>query len=141
MRQFPVGTAKRWEVVADQLGTGRTADAVATFAKQHAAKAASLAGDDFASFLASRKGSADVASEGGISTRETAFTDVQLQASDADSWSEAQDMALVAPMKAHPKGSDDKARWVAIAAEVGKSPSVCVKRVQALKEKVKKGDS
>ena len=141
MRQFPVGTAKRWEVVADQLGTGRTADAVATFAKQHAAKAASLAGDDFASFLASRKGSADVASEGGISTRETAFTDVQLQASDADSWSEAQDMALVAAMKAHPKGSDDKARWVAIAAEVGKSPAVCVKRVQALKEKVKKGDS
>ena len=143
MKQFPVGTAKRWEVVADQIGSGRTADAVASFAKQHAARAASLAGNAFDAFLASRKGSAEVASEGGISTRETAFTDVHISsATDADSWSEAQDLALVAAMKAHPKSGEDKARWGAIAAEVGnKSAAQCVKRVQTLKAAVKKSDS
>ena len=141
MKQFPVGTAKRWEVVADQIGSGRTADAVASFAKQHAARAASLAGNAFDAFLASRKGSAEVASEGGISTRDTAFTDVHVSG-DADSWSEAQDLALVAAMKAHPKSGDDKARWAVIAAEVGnKSAAQCVKRVQALKAAVKKSDS
>jgi len=144
MKQHPVGTAKRWEVIADVLGTGRTGDAVAHFAKEHAAKASSQAGNDYESFLAARKGSADVNADGGASTRETAFTDVQVGQAPAgeDEWTEAQDLALVTAMKVHTKdshGGDDKARWIAIAAEVqDKTAAQCVKRVAALKEAVKK---
>ena len=141
MKQFPVGTAKRWEVIADVLGTGRTGDAVADFAKHHAARAASQGADAYAAFLASRKGSAEVVADGGASTRETSFTDVTVGGA-GDTWTEAEDMALLAAMKAHPKdasGGDDKARWVAIAWDVpgGKTPAQCVKRVAALKDQMK----
>ena len=110
---------------------------MAAFVKNKLAAAPMTLGDDFQTFLASRKGSGNVVAEGGASTRETSFTDVAL----AEAWTEAQDLALVASMKAHPKGeaADEKARWLAIAADVpgGRGAAACVKRVAALKEKVK----
>ena len=137
MKKFPLGTAKRWEVIADELGTGRTGDAVAAFVKTRLAASPIREGDDFEAFLAARKGSGEVQAEGGASTRETSFSDVAL-----DLWSDAQDLALVQAMKAHPKGEagGDAARWAAIAAAVGggHTAAQCVKRVGALKAKMLK---
>jgi len=132
MKQFPVGTAHRWQVIADILGSGRTGDDVAAFAK--ASGGASSGRDDYESFLISRKGSGEVVADGGSSTRGTAFTDVMVGEA---AWTGEQDSKLVAAIKANPKtaGIDDKSRWAAIAAAVGgKSASECVKRVTALKE-------
>jgi hypothetical protein len=139
VKQFPVGTAKRWEIIAAAIGTGRSADDVAAFAKARGAigGAAAPSGDDYARFLAARKGSGDVADA--ASTRDTSFTDVAVGTGDA--WSAAQDAALAAALKAHPKTADgdDKARWTKIAAAVdGKTAAACVKRVAALKEMAKK---
>ena len=140
VKQFPVGTAKRWETVASAIGTGRGADEVAAFAKARGAigGAAAPTGDDYARFLAARKGSGDVADA--ASRRENSFTDVAINTSSEDGWSAEQDAALAAALKAHPKGDgDDKARWTKIAADVdGKSAAACVKRVAALKELAKK---
>jgi Myb-like DNA-binding domain len=137
MKKFPLGTAKRWEVIADELGTSRTGDEVAAFVKTRLASAPMKEGDDFQNFLASRKGTGEVLAEGGASTRESSFSDVQL-----DLWSSEEDLKLVAAMKAHPKGeakSADAARWAAIAADVGgHTPAQCVKRVAALKAKLAK---
>ena len=139
VKQFPVGTAKRWDTIAAAIGTGRSADDVAAFAKARGAigGAAAPTGDDYARFLAARKGSGDVADA--ASTRDTSFTDVAVGTGDA--WSAEQDAALAAALKAHPKGADgdDKARWTKIAAAVdGKTAAACVKRVAALKEMAKK---
>jgi len=120
-------------VIADVLGTGRSAAEVATFVKEKLAAAPMKEGDDFQNFLAARKGTGEVVAEGGASTRETAFSDVVL----AEGWTEAQDLALLGAMKANPKsaGGDEKARWLAIAAAVpGKAAAACVKRVAQLKE-------
>ena len=96
-------------------------------------------GDDFQTFLAARKGSGDVIAEGGASTRETSFSDVQL----AKSWSAADDAALVAAIKTHPRGggdADEAARWRAISAELpGRAAAECVSRLSALKDKLKAG--
>ena len=140
VKQYPVGTAKRWEAVATAVGTGRSADDVAAFAKARGAIGGGAApgGDDYARFLAARKGSGDVADA--ASTRDTSFTDVSVGAGD-DAWSAAQDAALAAALKANPKadGGDDKARWTKIAAAVdAKTAAQCVKRVAALKELAKK---
>jgi DnaJ family protein C protein 2 len=141
VKQFPVGTAKRWEAVATAVGTGRSADDVAAFAKARGAIGGGAApgGDDYARFLAARKGSGDVADA--ASTRDTSFTDVSVNGGGDDAWTAAQDAALAVALKANPKaeGGDDKARWTKIAAAVdGKSAALCVKRVAALKELAKK---
>ena len=121
-------------MIADELGTGRSGDEVAVFVKTRLASAPIKEGDDFQTFLAARKGTGEVLAEGGASTRESSFSDVSL-----DLWSDADDLRLVAAMKAHPKGEADAARWAAIAADVGgHTPAQCVRRVAALKAKLAK---
>lgn len=140
VKAFPVGTVKRWEAIASVIGTGRSGDDVAAFAKARGAIGGGAApgGDDYARFLASRKGDGAVADA--ASTRDTSFTDVKVGTGE-DAWSAAQEAALAAALKANPKapGVEDKARWLKVAAAVeGKSAAACVKRVAALRELAKK---
>ena len=141
-RAHPVGTVKRWELIADLLGTGRSGEEVAAHTKATLGSTTKSSQDDYAIFLASRKGTGEVKAEGGASTRETAFTDVAPAAATAGGWTAEQDLALVQAIKAHPKseGVDEKTRWVAIAVATPgghHSAAECIRRVAALREESK----
>ncbi|XP_010491158.1 PREDICTED: dnaJ homolog subfamily C member 2-like [Camelina sativa] len=158
MVKYPKGTSRRWEVVSEYIGTGRSVEEIlkatktVLLQKPDSAKA-------FDSFLEKRKPSASIASP--LSTREelgeslpTATTTTKASpsketvvansqssdnngeaggSSDTDGWSTVQERALVQALKTFPKETSQ--RWERVAAAVpGKTMIQCKKKFAELKE-------
>ncbi|KAL8209986.1 hypothetical protein R6Q57_006718 [Mikania cordata] len=155
--KYPKGTSRRWEVISEYIGTGRSVEEIlkatktVLLQKPDSAKA-------FDSFLEKRKPSVNISSP--LTTREevvgasSTVTPTPTQpdvvppklsqdankvelvgsSSDQDVWSAAQETALVQALKTFPK--DTNARWDRVAAAVpGKSVIQCKKQFALLKEK------
>ncbi|XP_071730565.1 uncharacterized protein [Rutidosis leptorrhynchoides] len=153
--KYPKGTSRRWEVISEYIGTGRSVEEIlkatktVLLQKPDSAKA-------FDSFLEKRKPSVSIASP--LTTREevvgpTEPNVVQAQAevvepklkqdadkvepggssSDQDAWTPVQEKALVQALKTFPKETNQ--RWERVAAAVpGKTMNQCKKQFALLKE-------
>ncbi|CAA7054133.1 unnamed protein product [Microthlaspi erraticum] len=158
MIKYPKGTSRRWEVISEYIGTGRSVEEIlkatktVLLQKPDSAKA-------FDSFLENRKSSASIASP--LSTREESgeslpagtttkakpvkeavvgqSSDNNGEASgstDADAWSAVQERALVQALKTFPKETSQ--RWERVAAAVpGKTMNQCKKKFAELKELIR----
>uniref|UniRef100_A0A1J3EUT3 DnaJ-like protein subfamily C member 2 n=1 Tax=Noccaea caerulescens TaxID=107243 RepID=A0A1J3EUT3_NOCCA len=163
MIKYPKGTSRRWEVISEYIGTGRSVEEIlkatktVLLQKPDSAKA-------FDSFLENRKPSASIASP--LSTREESgeslpagtttkakpvkeavvgkssssqSSDNNGEASastDVDSWSAVQERALVQALKTFPKETSQ--RWERVAAAVpGKTMNQCKKKFAELKELIR----
>ncbi|KAL7594589.1 uncharacterized protein LOC111908545 [Lactuca sativa] len=149
--KYPKGTSRRWEVVAEYIGTGRSVEEIlkatktVLLQKPDSAKA-------FDSFLEKRKPAVSIASP--LTTREEVDgvsvsvsvgpTESQPQpsqseeagssGSDQDVWTPVQETALVQALKTFPKEINQ--RWERVAAAVpGKTVNQCKKQFALLKEK------
>ncbi|KAD6453670.1 hypothetical protein E3N88_08376 [Mikania micrantha] len=155
--KYPKGTSRRWEVISEYIGTGRSVEEIlkatktVLLQKPDSAKA-------FDSFLEKRKPSVNISSP--LTTREEVVgasstvsptptqpdvappklsqdaNKVELvgSSSDQDVWSAVQETALVQALKTFPK--ETNARWDRVAAAVpGKSVVQCKKQFALLKEK------
>ncbi|XP_057545435.1 uncharacterized protein LOC130824442 [Amaranthus tricolor] len=160
MQKYPKGTSRRWEVISEYIGTGRSVEEILK-----ATKTVLLQKPDnsraFDSFLEKRKPAASIASP--LSSREevqhvsgvngsdpspTSAPDstnatsssssneqgsVAASVSDQDVWSSVQERALVQALKTFPKETPQ--RWERIAAAVpGKTVNQCKKQFTSLKE-------
>ncbi|OMO62861.1 hypothetical protein COLO4_32862 [Corchorus olitorius] len=162
MQKYPKGTSRRWEVVSEYIGTGRSVEEIlkatktVLLQKPDSAKA-------FDSFLEKRKPAQSIASP--LSTREEidgvskpsgaessavktvspedpgkiANNPVEVSAngisssSEQDVWSAVQERALVQALKTFPKETSQ--RWERVAAAVpGKTVNQCKKKFALLKE-------
>ncbi|CAH2054053.1 unnamed protein product [Thlaspi arvense] len=160
MIKYPKGTSRRWEVISEYIGTGRSVEEIlkatktVLLQKPDSAKA-------FDSFLEKRKPNVSIASP--LSTREelgeslpttttTKAKPVKETAvgkssgsqssenngeasgsSDTDGWSAVQERALVQALKTFPKETTQ--RWERVAAAVpGKTMIQCKKKFAELKE-------
>ncbi|KAG9454940.1 hypothetical protein H6P81_007844 [Aristolochia fimbriata] len=162
MQKYPKGTSRRWEVISEYIGTGRSVEEIlkatktVLLQKPDSAKA-------FDSFLEKRKPAHSIASP--LTTREEiggspvpaaatgetprqgdSLQNERLQASagssvqngvsssgDQDVWSATQEKALIQALKAFPKETSQ--RWERVAAAVpGKTVNQCKKKFAALKE-------
>ncbi|GJN37116.1 hypothetical protein PR202_gb26041 [Eleusine coracana subsp. coracana] len=163
IQKYPKGTSRRWEVVSEFIGTGRSVEEILK-----ATKTVLLQKPDstkaFDSFLEKRKPTQSIASplstrdeavgsstEGGgvapskvaaqpassqTANEKTAADPVQNGPSsmtDPDAWTETQVLALVQALKAFPK--DASQRWERVAAAVpGKTVVQCKKKVASMRE-------
>ncbi|KAL6843595.1 hypothetical protein ACP4OV_026657 [Aristida adscensionis] len=163
IQKYPKGTSRRWEVVSEFIGTGRSVEEILK-----ATKTVLLQKPDstkaFDSFLEKRKPAVSIASP--LSTRDEAVgvpnegagpasskaaaqpssshtasekatvapvPDAAPSVVDPDAWTEAQVLALVQALKAFPK--DASQRWERVAAAVpGKTVVQCKKKVAAMRE-------
>ncbi|GAB2277702.1 hypothetical protein Dimus_012405 [Dionaea muscipula] len=163
MEKYPKGTSKRWEVISEYIGTGRSVEEILK-----ATKTVLLQKPDsskaFDSFLEKLKPAAPIASP--LSTREenegftgadrsaaktddikppssapidqVPFDDVNTAnsascGSEQDIWSTVQEKALVQALKTFPK--ETAQRWERVAAAVpGKTVNQCKKRFASLRE-------
>lgn len=148
MQKYPKGTSRRWEVISEYIGTGRSVEEIlkatktVLLQKPDSAKA-------FDSFLEKRKPAQAIASplstredEVGLPNTSAAATGLKdssnadhgtALSSDEDSWSVAQETGLVQALKTFPK--EIPQRWERVAAAVpGKTVSQCKKKVAAMKE-------
>ncbi|KAL5216681.1 hypothetical protein ABZP36_008082 [Zizania latifolia] len=163
IQKYPKGTSRRWEVVSEFIGTGRSVEEIlkatktVLLQKPDSAKA-------FDSFLVKRKPALSIASPlsvrtetvglstegaGNASSRApaqpasshtaneksetTPVSNGTPSGTDQDAWSEAQVLALVQALKAFPK--DASQRWERVAAAVpGKTMVQCKKKVAAMRE-------
>ncbi|KAJ0263806.1 DnaJ and Myb-like DNA-binding domain-containing protein [Hirschfeldia incana] len=157
MIKYPKGTSRRWEVISEYIGTGRSVEEILK-----ATKTVLLQKPDsskaFDSFLEKRKPTATIASP--LSTREElgeslpatakvvktpSKEPVAGQSSDSngeasgssdtntDGWSAVQERALVQALKTFPKETSQ--RWERVAAAVpGKTVIQCKKKFAELKE-------
>ncbi|WRX12334.1 SANT/Myb domain - like 10 [Theobroma cacao] len=163
MQKYPKGTSRRWEVISEYIGTGRSVEEIlkatktVLFQKPDAAKA-------FDSFLEKRKPAQSIASP--LSTRDevegvstpsgtessavktvspedsgrsannpvdVASGIVVSSSSEQDVWSAVQERALVQALKTFPKETSQ--RWERVAAAVpGKTVNQCKKKFASLKE-------
>ncbi|XVF00130.1 hypothetical protein REPUB_Repub03eG0258500 [Reevesia pubescens] len=163
MLKYPKGTSRRWEVISDYIGTGRSVEEIlkatktVLLQKPDATKA-------FDSFLEKRKPAQSIASP--LSTREevdgvstasgtesSAMKTVTLEgsgksasnpvdvvygngvssSSEQDVWSAVQERALVQALKTFPKETSQ--RWERVAAAVpGKTVNQCKKKFTSLRE-------
>ncbi|CAH8339493.1 unnamed protein product [Eruca vesicaria subsp. sativa] len=154
MIKYPKGTSRRWEVISEYIGTGRSVEEIlkatktVLLQKPDSAKA-------FDSFLEKRKPTATIASP--LSTREELGESLPATAkvkppskepivgqssdsngeasgsSDTDGWSAVQERALVQALKTFPKETSQ--RWERVAAAVpGKTVIQCKKKFAELKE-------
>ncbi|XP_024529333.1 transcription factor MAMYB [Selaginella moellendorffii] len=142
LAKHPRGTARRWQVIAQSFGGSRTVDNVIQMAKALADK---KPGDEdaYAKFLAQRKVSSRQISLD-LSLREEFEEGWQLVDEEDDpspapgnagsvAWSDGEDKALLAGLKAFPKGTPS--RWDRIQATVrGRSKSQCLKRYLELRD-------
>ncbi|KAL0719690.1 hypothetical protein Bca4012_069014 [Brassica carinata] len=158
--KYPKGTSRRWEVISEYIGTGRSVEEIlkatktVLLQKPDSAKA-------FDSFLEKRKPTVSIASP--LSTREELgeslpTTTITTQAkpasketvvgkssdnngeasgsSDTDGWSAVQERALVQALKTFPKETSQ--RWERVAAAVpGKTVIQCKKKFAELKELIR----
>ncbi|KAK1417734.1 hypothetical protein QVD17_26868 [Tagetes erecta] len=157
--KYPKGTSRRWEVISEYIGTGRSVEEIlkatktVLLQKPDSAKA-------FDSFLEKRKPTVTIASP--LTTREEVVgvsststpTPTPTQpnmvppkpsqdtdkvepvgsSSDQDVWSAVQETALVQALKTFPKETNQ--RWERVAAAVpGKTVNQCKKQFALLKEK------
>ncbi|KAI3828667.1 hypothetical protein L1987_02775 [Smallanthus sonchifolius] len=159
--KYPKGTSRRWEVISEYIGTGRSVEEIlkatktVLLQKPDSAKA-------FDSFLEKRKPTVTISSP--LTTREevvgapSTATPVSAPAptqpnvvppklsqdadkvepvgssSDQDVWSAVQETALVQALKTFPKETNQ--RWERVAAAVpGKTVNQCKKQFALLKEK------
>jgi DnaJ family protein C protein 2 len=163
IQKYPKGTSRRWEVVSEFIGTGRSVEEILK-----ATKTVLLQKPDstkaFDSFLEKRKPAPTIASP--LSTRDETVSsstagagtassktaaqpassqpangkapadpvpDAAPSATDPEAWSEPQVLALVQALKAFPK--DASQRWERVAAAVpGKTVVQCKKKVAAMRE-------
>ncbi|CAH8356738.1 unnamed protein product [Eruca vesicaria subsp. sativa] len=152
--KYPKGTSRRWEVISEYIGTGRSVEEIlkatktVLLQKPDSAKA-------FDSFLEKRKPTVSIASP--LSTREElgeslpkaepASTETVVGkssdnngeasgSSDTDGWSAVQERALVQALKTFPKETSQ--RWERVAAAVpGKTVIQCKKKFAELKELIR----
>ncbi|XP_076942915.1 uncharacterized protein LOC143612951 [Bidens hawaiensis] len=155
--KYPKGTSRRWEVISEYIGTGRSIEEIlkatktVLLQKPDSAKA-------FDSFLEKRKPTVAISSP--LTTREDVVgvsssnatsaptkpdvtqpkpsLDEKVEAigssSDQDVWSAVQETALVQALKTFPKETNQ--RWERVAAAVpGKTVNQCKKQFALLKEK------
>lgn len=155
MVKYPKGTSKRWEVISDYIGTGRSVEEILK-----ATKTVLLQKPDstkaFDSFLEKRKPAVSISSPlttreeiEGVSSNpipseekpiqnasdETVANGVANSVSlDQDAWSAVQETALIQALKTFPKEANQ--RWERVAAAVpGKTVNQCKKQFTVLKEK------
>ncbi|CAJ1963718.1 unnamed protein product [Sphenostylis stenocarpa] len=158
MQKYPKGTSRRWEVISEYIGTGRSVEEI-----MKATKTVLLQKPDsskaFDTFLEKRKPGAQ-SIESPLTTREelegvptpvsstnntedshSKSTDSQNSASangvssssEQDVWSAVQERALVQALKAFPKETSQ--RWERVAAAVpGKTVNQCKKKFALMKE-------
>eukprot|EP00244_Chara_vulgaris_P013195 TRINITY_DN736_c0_g1_i2.p1 TRINITY_DN736_c0_g1~~TRINITY_DN736_c0_g1_i2.p1 ORF type:complete len:356 (+),score=68.71 TRINITY_DN736_c0_g1_i2:272-1339(+) len=146
--KFPRGTLKRWEVIAEAIGTGRSADEVVKKAKEMAEKKP-VDRQSFMSFVAQRKKTGlemtsepslrsmedkDDSDRGGTQGEDDKEGDEDGGGTrESDLWNDIQDVSLVRAMKEFPK--DTPMRWERIASAVpGKTKAQCMKRFVELKK-------
>ncbi|KAG8379372.1 hypothetical protein BUALT_Bualt07G0081700 [Buddleja alternifolia] len=160
MLKFPKGTSRRWEVISEYIGTGRSVEEIlkatktVLLQKPDSAKA-------FDSFLEKRKPAVTIASP--LSTRDeipanlteghasgsdnvkessnqsddTITTNGIASSPDQESWTAAQERALVQALKTFPKETSQ--RWERVAAAVpGKTMAQCKKKFAMMKDNFKK---
>ncbi|GAB2287493.1 hypothetical protein Dimus_021868 [Dionaea muscipula] len=159
VQKYPKGTSRRWEVISEYIGTGRSVEEIlkamktVLLQKPDSAKA-------FDSFLDKRKPAASIASplttreenEGASGSGASKTDDVKppssgpvdqvpadtttnstSSGSDQDIWSAVQEKALVQALKTFPK--ETAQRWERVAAAVpGKTVNQCKKKLASLKE-------
>ncbi|KAJ0089030.1 hypothetical protein Patl1_31372 [Pistacia atlantica] len=162
MQKYPKGTSRRWEVISEYIGTGRTVEEIlkatktVLLQKPDGAKA-------FDSFLEKRKPAVSISSP--LTTRDdvegastpqgpqktAANVDIPNESSSSNSpvdvsaangvssssehdvWSAVQERALVQALKTFPKETSQ--RWERVAAAVpGKTVNQCKKKFALLKE-------
>ncbi|XP_042017299.1 dnaJ homolog subfamily C member 2-like [Salvia splendens] len=163
MLKFPKGTSRRWEVISEYIGTGRSVEEIlkatktVLLQKPDSAKA-------FDSFLEKRKPMPMIVSP--LTTREEVKgTPINIEenessapdnlpvssnpsvnnlssgdstaangvSSDQDSWSVVQEKALIQALKTFPK--DTNQRWERVSAAVpGKSVAQCKKKITMMKD-------
>ncbi|KAK7412029.1 hypothetical protein VNO78_03475 [Psophocarpus tetragonolobus] len=158
MHKYPKGTSRRWEVISEYIGTGRSVEEI-----MKATKTVLLQKPDsskaFDTFLEKRKPGAQ-SIESPLTTREelegvstptsstsniedshSKSTDDQnsttangvSSSSEQDVWSTVQERALVQALKAFPKETSQ--RWERVAAAVpGKTVNQCKKKFALMKE-------
>ncbi|KAF8098869.1 hypothetical protein N665_0257s0079 [Sinapis alba] len=143
MIKYPKGVSRRWEVISDYIGTGRSVEEIlkatktVLLQKPDSAKA-------FDSFLEKRKPSVSIASP--LSTREelgeslpmaakppSKETEASGSSDSTNGWSAVLERALVQALKTFPKETSQ--RWERVAAAVpGKTMVQCKKKFAELKE-------
>jgi len=157
MQKYPKGTSRRWEVISEYIGTGRSVEEI-----MKATKTVLLQKPDsskaFDTFLEKRKPGAQ-SIESPLSTREelegvstpastnntedshskstdnenSASTNGVSSSSEQDVWSAVQERALVQALKAFPKETSQ--RWERVATAVpGKTVNQCKKKFTMMKE-------
>lgn len=155
VQKYPKGTSRRWEVISEYIGTGRSVDEILKATKTVLLQKPD-SGKAFDSFLEKRKPAPTIASP--LSTRaelaETASTTTvassvetgtgstnssasaangSIPVADPEAWSETQERALIQALKAFPK--DASQRWERVAAAVpGKTVLQCKKKFALMKE-------
>ncbi|CAA6666367.1 unnamed protein product [Spirodela intermedia] len=155
MHKYPKGTSRRWEVISEYMGTGRSVDEILK-----ASKTVLLQKPDsskaFDSFLDRRKPSQTIASpsqveskpESPLLKRPSAAGSSSSQgkdsgaapvqngappAADQDAWSATQERALIQALKTFPKEASQ--RWERIAASIpGKTVNQCKKKFALMRE-------
>ncbi|KAJ4767192.1 DnaJ subfamily C member 2 [Rhynchospora pubera] len=154
VQKYPKGTSRRWEVISEYIGTGRSVDEILKATKTVLLQKPD-SGKAFDSFLEKRKPAQTIASP--LSTRvelsesasttpvassETGSASANGSVSvangpvpvvDPEAWSETQERALIQALKAFPK--DASQRWERVAAAVpGKTVVQCKKKFALMKE-------
>ncbi|KAK1292629.1 Chaperone protein dnaJ 13 [Acorus calamus] len=145
MQKYPKGTSRRWEVISEYIGTGRSVEGILK-----ATKTVLLQKPDsskaFDSFLEKRKPAPVISSP--LTTRQdrevengtpTLTENVPISGPDVasssteDVWSAVQERALIQALKTFPK--ETAQRWERVAAAVpGKTVNQCKKKFTVMKE-------
>nr|BAH15356.1 gonidia forming protein GlsA [Alstroemeria aurea] len=157
MNKYPKGTSRRWEVISEYIGTGRSVEEIlkatktVLLQKPDSAKA-------FDSFLEKRKPAPTIASPlttridtevpivSGVKDESSKSTVDQSSSSNGtpisngvpsvpeqDAWSATQERALVQALKTFPKETNQ--RWERVAAAIpGKTVNQCKKKFTMMKE-------
>ncbi|KAK1317014.1 Chaperone protein dnaJ 13 [Acorus calamus] len=145
MQKYPKGTSRRWEVISEYIGTGRSVEEILK-----ATKTVLLQKPDsskaFDSFLEKRKPAPVISSP--LTTRQdrevengtpTLTENVPISGPDVasssteDVWSAVQERALIQALKTFPK--ETAQRWERVAAAVpGKTVNQCKKKFTVMKE-------
>ncbi|KAK7302343.1 hypothetical protein RJT34_13230 [Clitoria ternatea] len=158
MQKYPKGTSRRWEVISEYIGTGRSVEEI-----MKATKTVLLQKPDsskaFDAFLEKRKPAQSIESPlttreelEGVSTPASSTTTTNMvdspsksadnqnstangvsSGSDQDVWSAVQERALVQALKAFPKETSQ--RWERVATAVpGKTVNQCKKKFAMMKD-------
>ncbi|XP_074592130.1 uncharacterized protein LOC141847921 [Curcuma longa] len=160
MQKYPKGTSRRWEVISEYIGTGRSVEEILKATKTVLLQKPD-SGKAFDSFLENRKPVQTISSPlstrvevaevspiekkiDGVSSTTPPKQSTSTKGSEKpveplpsaleqDTWSEAQERALIQALKTFPK--DANQRWERVAAAVpGKTMVQCKKKFALMKE-------